>query len=127
MKLFCYIENLIEWQNSQKAYKKQTLVLITDSIPADESNQETENVLEVSKALSIRVHGGKILMGSFTDSVVRENDISGAKVVHQKVPQKVQQKVQEKVQPKIHEKVQRYQGDSGNLSIILCQYLNRGD
>ena len=61
-------------------------------------------------------------MGSFTDSVVRENDNSGAKVVHQKVPRKVQQKVQEKVQPKIHEKVQRYQGDSGNPSIILCQY-----
>ena len=98
------------------------LVLITDSIPADESNQETENVLEISKALSIRVHGGKILMGSFTDSVVREDDNSGAKVVHQKVPQKVQQKVHEKVQPKIHEKVQRYQGDSGNPSIILCQY-----
>ena len=61
-------------------------------------------------------------MGSFTDSVVREDDNSGAKVVHQKVPQKVQQKVHEKVQPKIHEKVQRYQGDSGNPSIILCQY-----
>ena len=25
LKWFCFIENLIEWQNSQKAYKKQTL------------------------------------------------------------------------------------------------------
>ena len=25
LKRFCFIENLIEWQNSQKAYKKQTL------------------------------------------------------------------------------------------------------
>ena len=27
LKWFCFIENLIEWQNSQKAYKKQTLEL----------------------------------------------------------------------------------------------------
>ena len=27
LKWFCFIENLIEWQNSQKAYKKQTLVI----------------------------------------------------------------------------------------------------
>ena len=27
LKCFCYIENLIEWQNSRKAYKKQTLIL----------------------------------------------------------------------------------------------------
>ena len=25
LKRFCYIEKLIEWQNSRKAYKKQTL------------------------------------------------------------------------------------------------------
>ena len=28
LKWFCFIENLIEWQNSQKAYKKQTLICI---------------------------------------------------------------------------------------------------
>ena len=27
LKWFCFIENLIEWQNSWKAYKKQTLIL----------------------------------------------------------------------------------------------------
>ena len=26
LKWFCFIEKLIEWQNSQKAYKKQTLI-----------------------------------------------------------------------------------------------------